>query len=261
MPKNTNNVDLLSVEELNENDKSSNKAADEKRRIPFAVVEAYKRIRTNLTFLLAQNDENHAIVITSANASEGKSTTCANLGVAFSQLEKRVLIIDADMRRASLHKKFKLQNTVGLSNVLSGMVSFEEAVMQVNKNLYFVTAGDIPPNPSELLGSKRFLDLLDYVNEHYDLIIIDSPPLNVVSDALVIAPNTAGAILIVHDGFTPHYSIKKAMDAIQFANAKLLGVIMNGANSYLKGKYTYRRYKYSKNYSYGYEYRRHSSTK
>jgi len=253
-------IELLSVEEMASNGQEpEKKTGEEKKHVPFAVVEAYKRIRTNLTFMLSQSKDNHSIVITSANASEGKSTTSANLAIAFSQLEKRVVVIDADMRRATLHKKFKKTNEQGLSNILSGMAKAEDCLVPINDNLFIITAGDVPPNPSELLGSQNFVELLDYANKNFDLVIVDSPPLNVVTDALIIAPLTVGAVLIVHDGFTPHYSIKKAMEAVEFSNAKLLGVIMNGANSSMKGKYSYRKYKYTKSYSYGYEYRKSPS--
>jgi len=245
------NNDVLTEEDISFSENNLLKKNDDgKKRIPFAVVEAYKRIRTNMTFLLSQSDENHTIIITSANAGEGKSTTSANLAVAFSQLEKKVLIVDADMRRATLHKKFKMQNESGLSNVLSGMTDVKSAVKSINKNLFILTAGDTPPNPSELLNSKRFSELLDVVNKEYDLVIIDTPPLNIVSDALVIAPNTVGVILVIHDGITPHFSIRKAIESIEFSGSKLLGTIMNGSYADNKGRYSYRKYKYNSYYGY-----------
>ena len=154
----------------------------QKRHVPFAVVEAYKTIRTNLSFLLTANGSN-MITVTSPNAGEGKSTTAVNLAIAFSQLGDKVLIIDADMRRASLHKKLKLENKTGLSNVLAGFISADEAIHPINDSLDALTAGQLPPNPSELLGSARFQEFMAEISEKYSYVIIDTPPVNVVSDS------------------------------------------------------------------------------
>lgn len=249
----TNNV--LTVEDVKQNGNTENKP--QQKRAPFAVVEAYKSIRTNLTFMLPHTDKGNVVTITSANASEGKSTTAVNLSVAFSQLEDKILIIDADMRRSSVHKKLKLKNDTGLSNVLAGICDFDSAVCKLNEGFHVLTSGQIPPNPSELLGSKAFEELINLVKERYDYVIIDTPPVNVVSDALVVAPHTDGIVMVVRDGFTPNYTIKRALAVASFANVKILGAIMNGANPRSGGKYIYRKYSYrSKYYRYGYGYSR-----
>ena len=134
------------------------------KRVPFAVVEAYKTIRTNLLFLLAQN-KGKVIALSSSNAGEGKSTTSINLAVSFAQLNKKVLLIDADMRRSSVHKKLKLDNTNGLSNAIAGFVSYEEAICKYTDYLDIMTAGPIPPNPSELLSYTSFDELLANLKE------------------------------------------------------------------------------------------------
>ena len=221
------------------------------KKIPFAVVESYKAIRTNLSFLLASAKSN-SVVITSPNSGEGKSTTAANMAIAFSQLGERVLLIDADMRRASLHKKLKTDNSDGLSNILAGMAKIDDCIKQVNENLYFLPSGRIPPNPSELLGSPEFEALIKKVSPAYGCIIIDTPPINVVSDTLVVAPHTAGIVMVVRDGITQNDDIKHVIDSAEFANIKILGAVINGikqstGNGYRSGSRYYKsRYYYSK---------------
>ncbi len=222
------------------------------KKAPFAVVEAYKTIRTNLMFLLSQ-ENGKVLAFTSSNASEGKSTTSVNVAIAFSQLGVKVLIIDADLRRSSIHKKMRLENNDGLSNVVAGFSNFETAVQSANSYLDVLTSGPIPPNPSELLGSKGFEELMSKVREKYDYIIIDTPPLNIVTDALLIGPHTDGVILVVRDAFTPHDTIRRAISSAKFANIKILGAIMNGANPKNSRRYSYRRYGYKySGYGYGY---------
>lgn len=225
----------------------------QKRHVPFAVVEAYKTIRTNLSFLLTANESN-IITVTSPNAGEGKSTTAVNMAIAFSQLGDKVLIVDADMRRASLHKKLKLENKLGLSNVLAGFIKADEAIRPINDTLDAITAGQMPPNPSELLGSSRFKVFLEEISKKYSYVIIDTPPVNIVSDTLLIAPHTAGLVLVVRDEFTYNDAIKRALGAIEFANINVLGAILNGAHPKENRRYHYRKYGYKKysGYNYGY---------
>ena len=220
----------------------------ETRHVPFAVVEAYKAIRTNLTFLLSSS-ETKVFGITSPEAGEGKSTTSVNMAIAFSQLGDKVLLIDADMRKSSIHKKLKLENTAGLSNILAGFNRYTEVINHISDTLDVITAGQVPPNPSELLGSTRFKELVETVGKEYSYVIIDTPPVDVVTDALVIAPHTAGLVLVVKDQVTPTDSINRAIEAAKFANINLLGAIMNAANPKSGGGYGYRKYGYRK-YSY-----------
>ena len=232
----------------------------ESRHVPFAVVEAYKAIRTNLTFLLATS-ETKVFGITSPEAGEGKSTTSVNMAIAFSQLGDKVLLIDADMRKSSIHKKLKIENNAGLSNVLAGFNNYSEVITHINDTFDVITAGQVPPNPSELLGSARFKELVEAVGREYSYVIIDTPPMDVVTDALVIAPHTAGLVLVVKDHVTPTDAINRAIEAAKFANINILGAVMNAANpksgrgygyrKYGYRKYGYRKYGYSK---YGYDY-------
>ena len=214
---------------------------NETRHVPFAVVEAYKAIRTNITFLLSSKDSK-VFGVTSAEAGEGKSTTAVNMAIAFSQLGDKVLLIDADMRKSSIHKKLKIENNIGLSNVLAGFNKYTETLVHINDTLDVITAGQVPPNPSELLGSARFKELVETTGKEYSYVIIDTPPMDVVTDALVIAPHTAGLVLVVKDQVTPTDSIGRAIEAAKFANINLLGAIMNAANPKNSTRYRYRSY-------------------
>lgn len=227
------------------------------KKARFAVVEAYKTIRTNLLFLLAQNN-GKVIALSSAGANEGKSTTSVNIAITFSQLGGKVLLIDADLRRSSIHKKLKLDNKNGLSNVLVGFSELADAVEHVSESLDVLTAGPLPPNPSELLGSKNFANFIDKCRTEYDYVVIDTPPINVVADALIIAPVTDGLVLVVRDGVTPYDALRHVVDAAEFANINILGTVMNGVNTKGNRRYSYRKYSYGyrsygyRSYGYGY---------
>lgn len=210
---------------------------------PFSVVEAYKTIRTNLMFVLSQESQKR-LVISSAMAGEGKSTTSINVAIAFSQLGNRVLLIDADLRKPTVSKKLKLPNTKGLSSVLVGFSEPSEVVQSIYPNFDVMTSGPIPPNPSELLDSKSMSLLLDTLQEHYDYIMLDTPPINIVSDPLILAAKASGIILVVQDGVTTHDQLKKALHVIEFANVNLLGTILNGSKGKNKKKYQYRYHYY-----------------
>lgn len=217
----------------------------------FAVVESYKMIRTNLLFLLSQTNEK-TITVSSSVAGEGKSTTAINIAVAFSQLGCRVLLIDADMRKPSVHKKLHISNEKGLSSILVGFEKLEESTNSINQNFDVITSGPTPPNPSELLGSEQMTELLAKLNTLYDYVILDTPPVNIVPDALIVAPKTSGIVFVVQDYITPHAYFQKALNSIEFAGVKLLGVILNGSNNKTNKKYRYKyRYKYNQyNYTY-----------
>lgn len=199
------------------------------RTVPFAVIESYKAIRTNLMFLLSQT-RSHTFEISSSLPGEGKSSCAVNLAIAFSQLGSKILLIDADLRKPSVYRKLRLQNSKGLSSVLVDFCSFSEAVMQINANFDVLLSGPIPPNPSELLGSEQMTRLLDSVRDKYDYIIIDTPPVNVVSDTVVLAAKTEGVVMVVQDKKTTHDEFKKAVSSLSFADARLLGVILNSSS-------------------------------
>lgn len=219
-------------------------------KVPFAVAEAYKSIRTNLMFLLNKKLGN-VVTVSGSDISEGKSTTAVNMAIAFSQLGDKVLIIDADLRRSSIHKKMKVENEKGLSDILGGFAEFNEVIKSVNPNLDVLTSGHQAPNPSELLGSAKYEALINELKEKYAYIIVDTPPVNVVSDALIVAPKSDGVVMVVRDKFTLNDALEKAIEAFEFANVRVLGAVMNAVGAKSKKKY-YKYKKYSKTYSYKY---------
>jgi len=180
-------------------------------------------------FLLSQT-RSHTFEISSSLPGEGKSSCAVNLAIAFSQLGSKILLIDADLRKPSVYRKLRLQNSKGLSSVLVDFCSFSEAVMQINANFDVLLSGPIPPNSSELLGSEQMSLLLDSVKDKYDYIIIDTPPVNIVSDAVVLAAKTEGIVMVVQDKKTTHDEFKKAVMSLGFADARLLGVVLNSSS-------------------------------
>ncbi len=228
--------------------KNKKKGGNAFKRKPFAVVEAYNTIRTNIIFLLSQHKDK-IVCISSPEEGEGKSTTVVNTAIAFSQLGKKTLIIDADLRKPTIHKKLKVDNAKGFSNILVGFCNFDEAVKEINPMLDVLTSGPTPPNPSELLGSVQADTLLAELSKKYDYIFIDTPPINIVSDILVMAPKTDGIILVIKDYETTHDEFKHALASTEFASIKLLGVVLNRVNPQnndkkYKYKYKYHRYSY-----------------
>lgn len=191
------------------------------------ITEQYRTIRTNIQFSSVEK-EMRSLIFTSANASEGKSTTCTNIAAVFAQQEKSVIIIDADLRRPSLHTIFNINNTIGLTNVLTQQHQLSEAIqMSDYHNLAILTSGLIPPNPSELLGSNRMVELLTEAKAKYDLVIIDSPPILAVADAQILANITDGVVLVISSGSTEIQQAKKAKELLANANARLIGAVLN----------------------------------
>ena len=232
------------------------------KEFPFAVTEAFKALRTNIMFALSTSPKNKKIIaVSSALPSEGKSTMAANIALTFAETDAKVLFIDADLRKPVAHRTFNLQNKLGLSTLLSGIDSFREVLnSQVTAGLDVITSGPIPPNPSEMLGSENMKVLLEKLCEFYDYIIIDTPPINIVSDTLNMMPFIAGVVLVVRQGETPTDAFQDAIDAVKFADGHVLGAVLGqvqtlGKSSYKRGyRYSrYSKYGYSK-YGYGYSY-------
>lgn len=198
--------------------------------------ESYKTIRTNLIYTLAGADE-RLVAITSTTPSEGKSTTAANLVVSIAQTNTSVLAIDADMRRPSLSKLFKVPNTYGLSQILSKQAVFEEVVKsEVKPNLSLLSSGPIPPNPSELLASPEMKELLAKVSQKYDYVIIDTPPVSLFSDSQIISGIVTGVIIVAKYKAIQYKDLNKTAEDIKSVGGKVLGVIVNGVNGYSKSK-------------------------
>ncbi len=211
----------------------------------FAIVESYKSARTNIMFSLSASDKK-VFAVTSYSKGEGKSTVSANLAISFSKMEKKVLLIDCDLRRPNVHNIFKLDNSAGLSNVIGKMVGFEDAVNRdVLNNLDIISAGTIPPNPSELMCSSTFVDLIDELSQEYDYIIIDTPPIGVVADALLLKDLIAGFVVVVRERSTTHGDVQKLLDSVKLADSKVLGMITVGCSmSKKRSKKGYYYYQY-----------------
>ena len=222
---------------------------------PFHIIESYKSIRTNLSFALS-TVEKKTFAVSSANPCEGKSTTSANIAIAIAQSGSHVLLIDADMRRSVQHKIFELVNKKGLSTAVSKMHTPDECIQKnVMENLDVMTAGPIPPNPSELLASEMMEQMLNELSEKYDAILIDTPPVNVVTDAMELAKYISGIVLVVRYGRTTDEDVDNVFDRVKLANMNLLGFILNGVRSKHAGyysKYGKGKYYYKKGYGYGY---------
>lgn len=228
---------------------AGNKSADAKAKKPFHIVEAYKSLRTNLLFTLATADRK-SVVVTSAEPHAGKSTTVANLSSVMAQTNFKVLVIDADMRSPSIDRIFRISRNQGLSKVLSGMQAWEQAVVkQVAPNLDILPAGPLPPNPQELLCSDAMVQLLKEAEEKYDYIFIDTPPVNVVADALMLTKEIAGMLLAVREGQTTYDDIRLAQESVQSVDGRILGVLLTDVKQ-RANVYRERYYKAS-NYSYG----------
>lgn len=211
----------------------------------FAIVESYKSARTNIMFTLSAS-EKKIFAVTSYSKGEGKSTVSANLAISFSKTEKKVLLIDCDLRRPNVHNIFKVDNSKGLSNVIGKMLEFEDAIhREVLHNLDILTAGTIPPNPSELMCSEAFHNLIAKLSEEYDYIIFDTPPIGVVADALLLKDLIAGFVAVVRERTTTHRDLKRLLDSVKLADSKLLGIIEVGCTVKKKsGKKSYYYYQY-----------------
>ena len=191
------------------------------------ISEQYRTIRTNIQFS-AVDEDIQVLMVTSSGPMEGKSTTAANLAVVFAQQEKKVLLVDADLRKPTAHYTFNQTNTFGLTSVLAGQVPMNEAVNPTDVfNLSVLTSGPIPPNPAELMGSKSMDRFLKEAKQSYDIIIFDTPPILAVTDAQVLANLCDGSVLVVYSGKTEMDEATKAKELLTSAKGKLLGVVLN----------------------------------
>ena len=221
---------------------TSSEALSDKSK--FAIVESYKSARSNIMFSLSAEDQK-VFAVTSYSKGEGKSTVSANLAISFSKMERRVLLIDCDLRRPNVHNIFKLENNIGLSNVIGKMAEFDDAVQRnVLPCLDILPSGTIPPNPSELVCSPRFEKLMARLQEEYDYIIFDTPPIGVVADALLLKDMIAGFVVVLRERSTTHGDIQNLLDSVKLADSKILGFVKVGCTGSKKrtGKYYYYQY-------------------
>lgn len=207
------------------------------------VSEAYRTLRTNLQF--SNVDGNlKTISITSAGPTEGKTTTLCNVAETFAQSGKRTLVIDADLRKPHVHKAFKLSNAVGLTNVLTGQEKLEDVLQITGSNIKVLTSGPIPPNPSELIESHAMKQLLEMLSPLFDVILIDTPPVGVVTDGAIMAGMVDGTILTVASHKTQIDGAKRAKQLLEQVNARILGIVMTMMVISKKGYYGYQYYEY-----------------
>lgn len=201
----------------------------------FRVVEAYKTLRTNILFSVpAVEGRSRRFMFTSANPGEGKSTTSANTAITFAQqTDVKVVLIDADLRKSTAHKYFGLSSKRGLSNFLAGQNSLEECIQKVPgmENLYLIASGVVPPNPAELLAGKQMDVLFESLDKMFDVVIIDTPPVNVVSDALSLCRFADGVTLVATDNKTSYTELQDAVKQLKIADAKILGIVLNKART------------------------------
>ena len=203
------------------------------KKLSFPAAEAYKLLRTNLFFSLQNKDdgEGQIIAVTSSTRGEGKSTTCINTSYTLAESGKKVILVECDMRLPVLAKNIGIKERTGLSNYIVGMCSFEEAITPstIHSNLDVVLAGNIPPNPSELLGSERFSDFIKKLAQSYDYVMIDLPPITCVSDALVVARVIDGMVIVVRRDVCTQVTLRETMRQLSVVSDKILGFIFNGA--------------------------------
>lgn len=196
-------------------------------RIPFNVKESYKSIRTNVMFALGTSGKK-SIAVSSINPGEGKSTTAANIAIAFSQTGSKVLLIDADMRKPVQQNTFKVKNSEGLSTLIIGESTLDESIRkEVAAHLDLLPSGPIPPNPSELLASEQFAALMEGFEKEYDYVVLDTPPIHVVTDAMAMKDVISGILLVLRHGVTRNQEVFECMRRIDFADASLLGFVLN----------------------------------
>lgn len=201
------------------------------------VSEAYRTLRTNIQYS-SFDKAIKTIVVTSAEAAEGKSTVSGNLALSFAQNEKKVIIVDCDLRKPSVHKNFKISNLSGLSEVLIGKANLDEVVQSRNENLDILPSGKIPPNPSEMLSSTAMSNLIEKLREKYDIVILDSAPLQAVTDAQILSTKADGTILVIRAQRTNRDSVIEAKNLLTKVGANILGTVLHAVEN-TRGKYYY----------------------
>ncbi len=203
------------------------------------ISEAYRALRTNIQFS-SIDEELRVIMVTSAGPGEGKSTTLINLAVAYAQTDKKVLIIDGDLRKPTMHHTLRVSNRWGLTNLLTNQLTIREVLQDTFiPNLQIITSGPIPPNPSEILASKKMISTIEELKQRFDVILIDAPPAIAVTDSQIIASRTDGVILVVNSDKTKREAVLKAKQNLDNVRARILGVVLNNVDRKNKDAYYY----------------------
>ena len=209
--------------------------------LSFAAAEAYKLLRTNLGFSLSDNSGCKVIGVTSAMKGEGKSTTSINMAYTMAQNGGRVLLMEADLRLPTVAKRLGLKQKPGITNLLVWQVPGNDILQRTNliSNLWVAAAGDIPPNPAELLGSANMKTTIQTMADAFDVIIVDLPPITAVTDAVLVSKIVDGMVVVVRQNYCDRDSLEEVVRQLRFADAKILGFVMTGADNQKKN---YRRY-------------------
>lgn len=190
------------------------------------VSEQFRTVRTNIEFAAAAYDRCQVVIFTSSAMSEGKSTVSANVAVTWAQAGQRVLLVDADLRRPTVHATFRTLNLEGVTTVLTGKTQANEVIETTFvKNLDIITSGPVPPNPSELLNSKRMASFLDWARQNYDIIVLDTPPVLAVSDVQVMVPKVDGVVVVANLGKTLKGDLRRTIEVLKLAKANILGSV------------------------------------
>ncbi len=200
--------------------------------------ESYRRLRTNIEYS-SFDDKYKVIVVTSSFPEEGKSTTAGNLAISMSDTEKKVLLIDCDIRKPSLHKKFKISNSKGLTELIMGRSSFDEVSYKYNENLTVITSGSKVPNPSELLASEVMNIFLQEARENFDYVVIDTPPVQLVTDAQILSSKADGTLLVVKAESTKKNQVASSVGLLRKVNATVMGTVLNAVKNTVEKKYNY----------------------
>lgn len=210
----------------------------------FAGTEAYKVLRTNLEFSFPDDGKGKIIGVTSATQSEGKSTTACNIAYALAEDRQKVILLEADLRRPTIATKLSIARKPGVTNMLVDREGGEEAIQRSPHapNMDVICCGDLPPNPSELLGSERMGQILDQLREKYDYIIVDLPPVTVVSDGLAMSKYLDGMVVVVREDVSDRKLLAEAMRQIHMVGIRVLGFVYRSAESTGK-RYGYGKYK------------------
>ena len=188
--------------------------------------ESYRSLRTNIQYS-SIDKQVKTLVVTSSNAGEGKSTVSGNLAYTFFQSGKRVLIIDCDLRKPSLHRKFNVSNEVGLTDVLVGTSELNKVMKKIDDNLYLLTTGTLPPNPAEIIGSNTMENFLDECKINFDYIILDTPPILPVTDSKLLAIKADATVLVVRSEISKSKHVSQAYKELEKVNANVIGTILN----------------------------------
>jgi capsular exopolysaccharide synthesis family protein len=211
--------------------------------------EAFRTLRTNIGFASIDN-ELKTIVFTSPEPTDGKSTVASNFAIAMAKVNKKVLLMECDLRKPRVHRNFGIGNDIGLTHILADMVFDDLSLLNIIKaipeveNLFVLTAGFTPPNPTEMLSSKKFKNLLDQIKKHFDIIVIDTPPVAQLTDSAIISKFADGVLLVLASGETSIQGALSAKQALTNVKANILGVVLTKINKKSGSYYNYYNYEY-----------------